>query len=285
MKHILRLRGPNIHDPRSWSLFQLSHHRIQRLQLVQNLDPLPEQEAWLSSLDSNAPHIQIEKGNLDISKIQARARDLREAMQSNASDRAQLLSMVKEMHELDRKVVLWRKGEEWLFETLSREQVKMLNDDVEDGFVQGLPEKIQLHKDVWIAYEWNYHRAARITLHTQLLACLDSINQPAFDDVQLKSDLELLMRASTSIIQGLADEIYSTVPQTFGDIDSRGRKTGPAFASRCRGLGAYFLLWPIKIVKNSDKVTAKQREEGKKVFERIREYSGMKDSLGDLSYI
>jgi len=246
---------------------------------------MPEQDAWLSSIDSEAPAVQIERGNLEITKLQARAKSLRASMQSDLVDGARLLMMVKEMHELDRKTVSWRTGEEWRFRTIPKTEVTMPSKDAEGEFSERLPKNIQLHQDVWIAYEWNYHRTAHILLHTNLLTCLDWAKTPSSENTQLDSDLQLLTRASVSIIQGLANEILSTVPQTFGDIDNQGRKTDLAFAARCRALGAYFLLWPIKILKSSKAVTVRQREDAEIVFERIREYTGMKDALGDLSCI
>jgi hypothetical protein len=71
----------------------------------------------------------------------------------------------------------------------------------------------------------------------------------------------------------------------FGDIDHEGRLQTLSEASKCRGLGGYFLLWPIKIVKRSELATEEQRHWAEAVFERIREYTGMKSALGDTSII
>ena len=52
-----------------------------------------------------------------------------------------------------------------------------------------------------------------------------------------------------------------------------------------QGVGAYFLLWSIKILKSHEHVNEEQREMARGVFERIREVTGMKKMLGDKSCI
>lgn len=92
----------------------------------------------------------------------------------------------------------------------------------------------------------------------------------------------------------LAGEILATVPQSLGDIDSAGNLLGlkERFEEEVleekrslQGVGAYFLLWPIKILKSHEFVDEEQREMARGVFERIREVTGMRDRLGEKSCI
>jgi hypothetical protein len=296
MKHILRLRGRcQAQDPRAWSLFQLSHHRIvcwphshfitinstkQRQQLINGQPPLPESTDWLSSVDPDQPEVQIEKANLDITELCARGRCLLQRIKLQTADRSELLRLVKQMHDLDRKVLKWRDNPNWTFKTINRSEIH----SSDKTFIESLPETIQLHRDAWIAYEWNYHRTARVMLHQQLIECLDGSKSPSDDD-QAAADLALLKVASVGIIRGLGEEIYSTVPQLLVDIDSEGHSTTLASQDRCRSLGSYFLLWSAKVLKSCDHLTPEKRASWQAVFERIREYTGMKDALGDLSSI
>jgi hypothetical protein len=241
-------------------------------------EPMLESKAWLDSLNDEMPEVQIEKQNFEIAKVCERAGNLLDSITDPKLEVGQVVSMVKEMHNLDRMAITWRKGPNWSFKTIHRSEMLL---DAEA--IPHFPQFIQLHRDTWIAYEWNYHRTARIILHGQLLQCLDqllSTTQEAF-----QSDLKLLKQASIGIIQNLIDEILSTVPQSLGDIDQEGNLQVPSEASKCRGVGAYFLLWPIKITKTNKSATAEQRESAQYIFERIRDYTGMKDTLGELSCI
>jgi len=53
----------------------------------------------------------------------------------------------------------------------------------------------------------------------------------------------------------------------------------------CTGLGGYFLLWPIRVIKATPYATTEQTALAKNVFERIRYCTGMKSILGDASSI
>ena len=200
--------------------------------------------------------------------------------QSNLSVE-QTLSMVNEMLALDRAATTWRDNPVWRYKTISLFEITQ---DIE--MISTCPEYVQLHHDVWIAYEWNYHRTARIILHEHILLCLGRLESIcAVGQEILLNDLRSLRQGSTTIVQGLVDEVLSTVPQSLGDIDHEGNIVDKSRIPKCRGVGGYFLLWPIKISKNTHSATERQRCAAQRVFERIRECTGMKSALGDLSSI
>lgn len=250
MAQILRLRGPDqIYSARGWSMFRLAHHRLQKEQLALGQAPIVESQAWMDSLNESLPEVRLDKHAFEITKICQRARQLLKEIET-APDQ----TLIEEILELDRVSTTWRNGPEWTFKTVP----------TPTGF-------IQLHRDVWIAYEWNYHRTARIILHKQLLNCLERMDSPG------------LRATSIGIIRGLVDEILSTVPQMMGEIDSNGNPLENQSLSR--GIGAYFLLWPIRVVKETLIAMPEQREAAQKVFERIRDCTGMKAALGDASSV
>jgi len=287
MAHILRLRGTEqFHDPRGWSLFQLANHRIQKQQLAFHLPPSRESEHLLNHLDEQLVFAHLERDALQISSICTRGRAMMERL---ASDKdlsiTDVIQLVREMHSLDQTVVKWRTGPEWSFRTVKRPDLTG-----HPGILATFPELVQLHPDVWNAYEWNYHRTARIIMHEQLLTCLRRMSSASSPDDNVVTEMALLTPLeveSMTIIQGLADKILATVPQTFGDIDHDGRvRDNTGRPPRCRAVGAYLLLWPIKIIKSQQSsVTSAQKQSAQGVFERIREYTGMKSYLGKLSII
>ena len=183
------------------------------------------------------------------------------------------------MHELDQIATTWRKGPEWAYREI------YYSDMVQDwSKFPNFPAYVQLHHDVWIAYEWNYHRTGRMIMHEHLLECLSRL-QNAQSDI---SSLELASteQASLVIIWSLANEILSTVPQSLGDIDHQGNLNGsPSNTPKVRAVGAYFLLWPIKMIKGLKHTTMEQKRIAQIVFERIREYTGMRSTLGQRSNI
>ena len=281
MAGMLRLRGTNqIYGTRGWSLFRLSHHRLQKEQLAFGQPPLPESETWLNALSDELPDVRIEKTNHEISKTCNKARQLLKDIKSDEYSIDRILEMIGEMHEVDRISRSWRGGPEWSYKSIHR--FELANPDLPT-----LPDFVQLHPDVWIAYEWNYHRTARIILHKHLLQCLDRLGTLSSDSPQLVLDsIASYKQISLTIIRSMMDEVFSTVPQSLGDIDYEGRILESVKGnSMCKGIGGYFLLWPIRIIKGSPHATPEQTIFANKVFDRIRDCTGMKAALGDESII
>jgi hypothetical protein len=253
----------------------------QRQQLAFRQGPLPESEAWLDSLNEEMPYVRIEKDNFEISKICERARNLRKSIDDNGLSAAQTLDMVKEVLGLDPVATTWRQTPGWSYKTIHRSVI------TQDELASKFPEFVQLYRDVWIAYEWNYRRTARIIMHEHLLECLDRAESVcASARGAFLTDLCVCKQRCTSTISTLVDEILSTVPQSLGDIDHEGYllENSPN-PPKCSAIGGYFLLWPIKVIKRLRSATVGQRRVAESVFERIRECTGMKSTLGDLSRI
>lgn len=230
--------------------------------------------------------MHTEKENHEISKVCEQARNLLKSIDNTDLSVVQTLNLVKEMHSLDKISRTWRDGPEWTYRTIHPSELRQARGDA----ASKLPKFIELHRDVWMAYEWNYHRTARIILHEHLLLCLDRLQSLCSgypgDQDGFNTELCSLKQASTTIIRALMDEILSTVPQSLGDIDNEGNIVDVALKSpKCQGVGGYFLLWPIKIAKGTCSATAEQIVAAQSVFERIRECTGMKSALGDASII
>lgn len=240
--------------------------------------PLPESQAWLDSLNDELPHVRIEKDNHEISKVCSRARNLLGRINDESSV-GETIEMINEMHALNRIEASWRSGPGWAFKTIHRSEISQ-----DPALVINFPEYVQLHQDVWIAYEWNYYRTAKIILHQHLLQCLQKLEITSSGGNN--NNISSLQELSISSIHTLVDEILSTVPQSLGDIDNQGNLMGSSQGmSICKGVGGYFLMWPIKIAKSLQPATAEQRKMAQDTFERIRDCTGMKSLLGDASSI
>jgi hypothetical protein len=77
-------------------------------------------------------------------------------------------------------------------------------------------------------------------------------------------------------------------PPTPTDINRAGAVLGEEILEEkkpLQGVGAYFLLWPIKVVKGNQHVGDVEREMAGQVAERIRDVTGMRGLLGERSSI
>jgi hypothetical protein len=223
----------------------------------------------------------LEKNTLRIRETCERAQELLERITSQQLEPNTVVEIAQEMMTLDDAAVGWRQSSEWDYTTLQVSELPM------KWTMHPPTPTVELHADVWHAYEWNYHRTARMTFHQQLLKCLRAALQSADLDLSTEFALDEMILRSTETVQTLADAILATLPQSLGDIDHLGRvhnnETGPP---KCRAIGGYLLLWPIKMVQAPTFVTtAEQKQKAKVAFDRIRDYTGMKSELGEMSNI
>ena len=244
--------------------------------------PLAGSADGLDHLNDSEPTVRLEKQAQDIGATCQRARILLDLINVGGMPASALLSAITELHSLDQEAVGWRQTSQWAYTSLNAMEHPHLLPST-----QGITDTIQLHPDVWMAYEWNYHRTARLIFLRQVLQCARAAL--ATPGLETTEDQALRDTASKCIstIQSLADEYLATVPQSFGDVDHMGRphdtSTGPP---RCRAIGGYLLLWPTRTVRaESTPTTSEQKERAARVFERIREYTGMKRLLGDRSNV
>jgi hypothetical protein len=254
----------------------------QKQQLSFNMFPVSDTANLLNQLNDNDPYVRLEKNTNAINDTCKRARTLLELINAGGLPASTIVDMIQELHSLDQCAVSWRKTSEWAFKNLKASETP--------GYIpptRGITDTIQLHPDIWMAYEWNYHRAARITFLEQLLKCSKAaLENPNLENVDEQTLINTIAEC-TSTIRWLADEILSTVPQMLGDIDFMGfAHDHNAGAPRWRAIGGYLLLWPIRTIKSlSSSTTPEQRARAERVFERIRDYTGMKATLGDKSII
>jgi hypothetical protein len=148
MAQILRLRGPDqLYSARGWSLYRLAHHRLQRQQLAFDSAPpiSQDQEDLLSSLTPDTPSNRITHDNFAISKICARARELRGKLAaSDELSNRETVALIKEMQELDWTATSWRVGPSWTFKKMRKGEIA--------GAPEWFPEHVELHHDAWYVF-------------------------------------------------------------------------------------------------------------------------------------
>lgn len=241
---------------------------------------LAESAVWLGQLNEMVPFVRLEKGAHEIKKTCERARSL---LKSVTVDDASIdaVESLRELYELDQTASGCRQRPQWHFKTVAASDLSL------DPPFQPITRRVELHGDVWRAYELNYHRTARILLHQQLLKVLEAILAKLSLSEPMILSLHGMMGRSATTVGALVESILATVPQSLGDIDHSGYVPHAQNGiPKCRSIGCYLLLWPIKIFKApSSAASLEQRGKARSVYERIRDYTGMKSRLGDLSML
>jgi hypothetical protein len=284
MAHILRLKGDvGWTDAKTWSLTRVAHHRWQKQQLATELK-IQTDEAYDTKCVSRPPGVAGgDELASDIARTCERARSLMKRLRDNeqSTSAPEILAMIQEIQELDRVSVTWRSRPPFAYTSLDRAQIV---GDI-SNFRATTPDILELHTDVWAAYEWNYHRTSRIIMHTRFLGLLERASaHEGFASAPEAAMLVPLEQESIAVINSLAGKVLATVPQMLGDIDHTGTVT--TGTANLRAVGAYLILWPVKILGSpSARVSDEQRQMAAMAYERVREYTGMRSQLGKLSDI
>ncbi|KAI9166461.1 alfa-L-rhamnosidase [Paramyrothecium foliicola] len=141
----------------------------QKQQLAFDVSLSPEEPDVLDQINDNEPFARLERSTQDFKHTCKRAQELLEMIETERQPTSTIVDMVQELHSLDQEAVSWRQSSPWSFTNLSMSERPDLQ-----ALGQGIGETIQLHPDVWMAYEWNYHRAARILFLQKLLCCANT---------------------------------------------------------------------------------------------------------------
>lgn len=234
---------------------------------------------WFEQLNDRVPFVRIEKNAHEIKQTCERARSLLEHVNKEDVSVSYTIEALQELYSLEQTASSWRQGPQWHFRSLS---IRDLPPDL-----RSLTQDIELHGDVWKAYELNYHRTAQILFHQQLTKVVDAVlAKPGLPEDMVLS-LHGMMDQSANTVFALVESILATVPQSLGDIDHLGHVADARDGvPKCRSIGCYLLLWPIKIIKSpASTASLDQRDKAGSVYERIRDHTGMKSRLGDLSML
>lgn len=230
---------------------------------------------------SEMPFIQNELNVKTINDMCQEAQRLLVLVEDDKLSTAEVLKALKALQELDQEAVTLRNCPTWMFQTIQ------VNNHLPLHHLSHITDTVQLHSSIWLIYEWNYHRTARIIFLTRLANCAMATMKKTLHRNPQIQEVERIHGSSILHIERLCDEVLATVPQSLGDID----ESGTVLAAQEDGLtirtiGSYLLLWSIRVMRSDAFAsTADQKRRADVVFERIRLYTGMKELLGDKSIL
>jgi hypothetical protein len=98
IKHILRSRGDlQLYNPTRFSLWRLTHYRLQFWQTLLREQPYPEQIAWVSKLNINRPDLSICAHVLHMNVLSAVAKTLTQTIGNTEAMRLAKLDQANQM--------------------------------------------------------------------------------------------------------------------------------------------------------------------------------------------
>ncbi|KAK0669752.1 hypothetical protein QBC41DRAFT_101797 [Cercophora samala] len=118
------------------------------------------------------------------------------------------------------------------------------------------PGVVHVYPDMWTAAILNLARATRMVLMSIIVRCVAFLVRPG--DYRTTPEYAFAARTASNVV----GDIIASIPFHLGHLPPRKDKNGKPMENSLtgRGLGGYFLTWPLACVVSHDHVTNSQRE-------------------------
>jgi len=128
-------------------------------------------------------------------------------------------------------------------------------------------QKVEYHaySNIWVAGNWNKHRATRIILHQRILEILDKRD---------RTDLNGQLRTSEQTARSLSI-IYRMVHDIFASVACSLGATAGSKSNFPRGVGGYFLVWSLKVILRCPFVSGEQYSTARDILWRVGKECGI----------
>jgi len=205
----------------------------------------------------------------------------------NPENIAKVLDLMRRAQDIEQGFLEWIGDlpDVWRFETAAWVDNVSVSDLLQSDV---FPGKVDVYSDMWIACVWNMARVSRLFLSGIVVRCAAWICSPV--DYRTTPEYASAARLGVDMI----NDIIASIPfllgwRTENDVQLRPADVS-AFAcgddrdaAACKGLGAYFCIWPLFSSNCSDFTTDAQRTWIKGRMRFIQEMMGI-NQAGTLSY-
>ncbi|KAK4664452.1 uncharacterized protein QC763_505650 [Podospora pseudopauciseta] len=216
--------------------------------------PLPMGVSWWLNEDANSDPTAnaCERLNLLTAELRSEVYGFFSSPLSFSSSPASIAAVeefLARARALDAEAVEW-------FATLPRswqiESIPYSSSGNENIF----PGVVHVYPDMWTAAIFNLARATRMVLMSIIVRCAAFLVRPG--DYRTTAEYAFAARTASSVVS----EVIASVPYHLGHLPPRKDKRGNPIENSLngRGLGGYFLTWPLACVVTHDHVTDAQRE-------------------------
>ncbi|PHH81230.1 hypothetical protein CDD83_3636 [Cordyceps sp. RAO-2017] len=222
--------------------------------------PVMGADWWMNDTvrDENASECQ--RLNIIIGEIRAEANQLLTTSTRSSDDIERVIAMIKRCQVHDLACVNWAKNLPAYF----RWKTVAWEDHVPNGDytkAEVYPGRVDAYQDLWVVSVWNMMRCSRIVLASIIVRCAAWISAP----VDYRTTPEYATAARTCV--DTITDIIASIPYQLGWFSKRNDLLKCANLSTfgCgeedaqKGLGGYFVTWPLACIHGQDYITDSQR--------------------------
>ena len=130
------------------------------------------------------------------------------------NSKSALASIIDRCRRLDDELLAWHKKipSNWSYSSAPMRWTRASEDNPETW--QHWTGSIHRYPNVFVARNWDYYRAYRITIHAVMIRCADTASVRAGLDTSMRT----LAAESRALVQVLIDEVCASIPFLLGDM-------------------------------------------------------------------
>lgn len=215
---------------------------------------------WLSDAVQVETAAQVQRLNFKTGELRARLAKLIGSVARTPENVELMLDVIRQAQTIDQEAVNWMKNvpDHWHYKTIAWE------DNVPNGDyakTEVFPGRVDVYQDFYIASVWNMARITRVILASAIVRCAAWVCSPV--DYRTTPEYATAARTCADTIT----DIIASVPYQLGWhtkrkhlFDSKELCGFPCGDDdSMKGLGGYFLTWPLGVLRGLDYTTDNQR--------------------------
>lgn len=242
---------------------------------------------WITDSDKDEVAQSVTILNLRTTELRATVNRCMTYMPRTPENISKVLGLMHQAQELELEFQNWiaTVPEVWKFKTAAWvDSVSGTDLTTSDVY----PGKVDTYSDFWIASVWNNARVARLFISGIIVRCAAWVCSP----VDYRTTPEYAYAARLGV--DMVNDMIASIPYFLGwrtkdeyEPKMAGISSfacGDDAAGACKGLGAYFCIWPLFTASCSDFTTDGQRTWIKGRMRFIEQTMGI-NQAGTLSYV
>lgn len=284
IKHILRSRDDGqLYSPSRFSLWRLTHYRLQFWQTLFFEHPDAQQIAWVSKLNMEQPDLRICSYVLHMNILTALSKSLTHTNENDETMRREKLGRInqlaKEMQELIAAIEQWMSemSEPWRAKKHDSQNIVVFG-DVDEVHSYPIPRlqysQILSYDDIWLAYIWNFHASSQIVLRESLVETIESASVLQGKD-ELDEDDKSVIQKQREQVDNLAATILESFPQLLGFTYKYKKSGQPQISLQGRMVGRLFALFSMWVVHKARFASSQQKQTASDVVAWINNRHGL----------
>ncbi|KAF2673700.1 hypothetical protein BT63DRAFT_431674 [Microthyrium microscopicum] len=283
IRHVLSIRGDKqLYSPTRFSLWRLTHYRLQSWQTLFQEEPDAQQIAWVSKLNIDHPDLRVCSHVLHMNILSAAAKVLMRTPTDSEAIRIakinQAMFMMQEMHTLILTIESFMTEMKGVWKaTVGDPRNIRQPEDFEELHNFPIPQfpyqRILSYDDIWLAYIWNFYIASQIVLRESIVNVINYTTTLQGQQAPNEHDIASI-QTQRNWIEVLSAAVIESFPQLLGFTQEQG-SGWPRMPQQGRMAGRLFALFSMWVIERAQFTSDQHKKTASEVVSWINARHGL----------